>query len=295
MSDEDAWATANFDSLLEGWFEQINNRSIAHKRLALRFERKHYQWGLPPVIINTLAGSSGWAVFRNCENAEDSSVSCTSVEAIRLFIGGLTLIGAMLTAYVTFMKYMSASERHKTAADNFSSLGRSITEIIKFPTHLRGNPIDVISKIRERFDSLVRDSPQVDDFDVEEYVKAHKSNRVNAGDSADHQSRRTRYEDEYSHPRSYIEQSHPRHDDDHRVDFSPHAQTRSVSRRLDNIICEPNSIGSLVSPNMAYELGRFERNYTEMKQHSGGSGINHHSGESDPEMIPTNTPSESTL
>lgn len=196
--------THDLDKLLRRWRRQIGIRRKSHYDVARNFSKKHYWFGLPTIIITTLASTGTLSTFENCErtyipctenewveraiqfgvnfdiitqvvngtlslemNYHDNP-DCKRDELIRIIIGVISLFGVILSALMTFINYQESANEHKTSGDNYDSLYGKIDSLLIIPGPLRGDPVTCLTDIRSSYDELVKKSPPLNkDHEVE--------------------------------------------------------------------------------------------------------------------------------
>lgn len=158
--------TPELDKLLRKWKKQINKREKGHMTLSRKYNRRHYILGIPATIFSALIATGVLATFRNCDPEKDDQ--CDTDQWVRFTVGMASLISTGVTALQTFMNYQSESEKHKSAADDYGSLERTIDTMLLVPGEIRGDPIASLQNIRSQYDDLVRRTPPLpESFDTE--------------------------------------------------------------------------------------------------------------------------------
>jgi len=152
--------TPDLDKLLRKWKKQVGKKERGHRELARKYNRRHYMFGLPAVVLSTLITAGAFATFQECGECDDQQSSQCQVEVwVRLAIGILGIISIGLTSSVTFLNYQQTAEDHKSAADMFGERFREIDSMLQIPGPLRGDPISTLQNIRSQYDNDVRNAP----------------------------------------------------------------------------------------------------------------------------------------
>lgn len=155
--------TPELDRLLRNWKRQIGKRENGHNNLARKYNRRHYIFGLPAILLAAILSSGVLTTFQNCSDCDDNTniVECQIVQYFRLLFGLLGILNTALVGFQTFMNYQEEAEKHKSAADDYGSLFRLLDSMILMPGPIRGDPITSLQNIRSRYDDLVRRSPSL--------------------------------------------------------------------------------------------------------------------------------------
>jgi hypothetical protein len=152
--------TPELDKLLRKWKLQIGKRERGHLELTRKFTRRHYTLGGPAIVLSTIVSVGIFSTFRNCNECDDQKNSnCDADQWIRLASGIVGLFSMGLTAFLIFMNYADIAADHKSAADEFGSMFRSLDTMLIVPPPVRGDPQSTLQNIRNQYDDLIRRSP----------------------------------------------------------------------------------------------------------------------------------------
>lgn len=155
--------TPELDRLLRNWKRQIGKRENGHNSLARKYNRRHYIFGLPAILLAAILSSGILSTFQNCSKCDENQgvVECEIVQYLRLVFGLLGIVNTALVGFQTFMNYQEEAEKNKSAADDYGALFRLLDSMILMPGPIRGDPITSLQNIRSRYDDLVRRSPSL--------------------------------------------------------------------------------------------------------------------------------------
>jgi hypothetical protein len=163
--------TQDTEKLLRKWKGQIARRCIGHKISEGKYTKIYYGIGLPAAILSAISASGILTTFQNCNecpnvnsssaSSSTSSSTCNSEEYIRLVMGLVGMIAAVLSAIFLFIDAGGMKRDHKDAVSDCESLSRDIEEILIQPIVQRGDPISQLQRIRNRFDIIVQNSPSI--------------------------------------------------------------------------------------------------------------------------------------
>lgn len=162
--------TPDLNKLLRKWNRQLAKRQGAHIKLSIKYIRRHYYIGIPSIMVSTAVSTGILSTFKNSEDPDTQIAD----QYTRLVIGIVGIAGAMLSALQTFMEYQKLAEAHKIAADMYETLYRDIDTIIQVPSTIRGDPLELITSIRERYDEIRKKSPQLVDYDLDLSYEVYK-------------------------------------------------------------------------------------------------------------------------
>jgi hypothetical protein len=111
-------------SLLEGWCHRIVRVQLAHFDAAMRFGKRNVQLGLPAIIFSTFVGTSVFASLNN----EHIHVW------LKIAIGLISVVAAVLTALQTFLGFSERAEKHRKTAVRYGAVGRQIEQFLQTGT-----------------------------------------------------------------------------------------------------------------------------------------------------------------
>ncbi len=136
--------------LLSTWRQAIRVCHKAHVRSAAILQRRNRAFGIPVVILSTVAGTTAFATLESAPALW-----------IKIFVGLLSVLAAVLAGLQTFLGYSELAERHKAASQKYGALRREIEEMIA--THEEGAdfPRDFIKSVRTRWDGIDEESPSL--------------------------------------------------------------------------------------------------------------------------------------
>jgi len=146
------WHTQQ-EIILKSWGEASACLRVMHFKSYLKFKSQNFNFTLPIIVISTVTGTANFAQE-------------TFPESIRQFvpigIGGLNLVGAIMTTITTFLKVTELMEAHRVASISYGKLARDITLELLLPIserhHHGGSMIDRCSA---EYDRLIEQSPPV--------------------------------------------------------------------------------------------------------------------------------------
>ena len=139
------------EALLRDWHQRVTAARTGHYLLASRCRRRNVLLGVPVVVCSTLVGTSLFATLNN------ETVDST----LRLVIGGISVLAAMLAALQTFLRFGERAEKHVIAADWYSAVRRDIAEILALPAGSREKPKECLDRLRKEMSKIGQQSPEI--------------------------------------------------------------------------------------------------------------------------------------
>ena len=142
------FSPAAIGELLNGWLIHSHKSRDRHDMASRAYARGQYALGIPTLIVSTVVGTS---VF--------SALSSEQVPA--LWVGLLSIAGAVLAALQTFLDFGSRSDKHRTAGVKYKAAIR-LFELTKVRL-AEGEPIttEEIDSFREMLDALEESAPVI--------------------------------------------------------------------------------------------------------------------------------------
>lgn len=136
--------------LLSSWKKGIRICHKCHVRSAAIMQRRNRALGIPVVILTSVAGTT---IFATLEGSPEPWV--------RILIGLLSVIAAVLAGLQTFLGYGELAERHKTVSQKYGALRREIEEMLAIHHVAREVPDEFLASVRTRWDQVDDESPSL--------------------------------------------------------------------------------------------------------------------------------------
>jgi hypothetical protein len=136
------------EELLEGWQERVHVLENAHYQACNSFGRRRVFLGVPATILSTVAGTSVFA-----------SMSSEVTTGVRLAVGLISVLVAVLTGMQTFLRYDERSGKHRAAGVQFGILRREIE--LERATRPPDTSIERLQAMKESLDALYKESPEI--------------------------------------------------------------------------------------------------------------------------------------
>jgi fatty acid desaturase len=117
--------------LLSTWRQAIRVCHKAHVRSAAILQRRNRAFGIPVVILSTIAGTAAFATLESAPALW-----------IKILVGLLSVLAAVLASLQTFLGYSELAERHKAASQRCGALRREIEEVLALNLLVNMSPRD---------------------------------------------------------------------------------------------------------------------------------------------------------
>jgi len=137
-------------AILQQWMGSLDLAQNAHYTTATHYEKRHYQIGVPVVVMSTVVGTT---VLTTLSGPHQGSV-------VGILTAVVSISAAVLSAIQTFFGYSVRAERHRSAAGQFGILKRKVERLLNFPTDEREFKRLVLELVRT-WDELSKASPVV--------------------------------------------------------------------------------------------------------------------------------------
>jgi hypothetical protein len=134
--------------LINDWKQRVNDHQKANYALAIKHNKYHYWIGLPAIILTTIAAATLLAV------AEGSR--------IRITVGIIGLIAAILSVIQTFYSQAKRAENHRFVASQLVHIRRDIEIFERFVPDRKSEREQRFREIDERISQIEEDAPAID-------------------------------------------------------------------------------------------------------------------------------------
>lgn len=167
MSNEQNEMQKSQDKIIHQWYVGVRIRHKAHYILASDYEKKNLKFGVPIVILSSIAGTS---IFASLESSPETW--------IKILIGCLSITAAVLASLQTFLDYNKQAERHKNAGTKYGTLRREIEERISLLDSENITDKKFIEDFRKKWDALDQESPTIPSKVYDEYKKYYERKKI---------------------------------------------------------------------------------------------------------------------
>lgn len=156
----------NREELLRGWLIHAHKARDRHDVAARRSERMRYVVGVPAIGLPAAAGTTIFA-----------TIGGSSETLAAVVVGAISIAGAVLTAFQTFLDYPGRAARHHAAGATYKAHIRELEQLLAGPFDDTVVTEDRLTDLRARLDALEESAPVVGSTDWERversYVGAH--------------------------------------------------------------------------------------------------------------------------
>jgi hypothetical protein len=141
---------ADIKRLLKNWHNEINILIQAHYETAIKKKRMNYVVGIPLIMLEIIIAS--YMIFTI---TQDPSIK------LKMIVGALVILAAILAALQTFLKYSEQAEDHRNAQARFRNLMISIDQVLALPPKEEHALVEWCDKFRERWNEVSIDAPVI--------------------------------------------------------------------------------------------------------------------------------------
>lgn len=138
---------ATREELIDDWYRRARESQFAHYEAAKPLGRANIRLGVPSVVLSAIVATS---VFASLE-AETS-------DGLRILVGSISVIAAVLSALQTFLRFSERAEKHRSTGGRYGAIRRQIEQL-----RSQGQPYDdeSIDGIRQQFDAISEEAPEI--------------------------------------------------------------------------------------------------------------------------------------
>ena len=141
------------EHLLQAWHRRVAAAEAGHRIMAERMRRRYLMLGVPIIVLTTVVGTS---VFASLQHA-------TVPTAVRVAVGSISILAAVMSSLQTFLRYGMRSEGHRIGAIRYETLRRDVSELLALPRQSRPDPVRQLDSVRQRLDRYAKESPTIDE------------------------------------------------------------------------------------------------------------------------------------
>lgn len=154
------------ERILKEWGEIARSYKYLHDAAQRRYYRQNLGFSLPIIIISTCTGTASFALSSFPPSWQPYAPSV---------IGGLNLIGGLISTISQFLRVSELLAEHKTAAINFGKFSRSIAVELSLPVDQREmSGFDFIMQSKNTLNTLLEQSPCIPEGLTNKFIKQFK-------------------------------------------------------------------------------------------------------------------------
>ena len=135
----------------------------------------------PSIVISSITGVGGFAVLQPDGTEDLQSETKTFVIALQYTFAFLNVVGGILSSISKFSQYSNLMVEHSAMCVQWSKLYRSIDMELSLDTKDRADAVDFVKRVREEYDRLLSEAPDVPAVSIEAFQVAFP-NRPNRPD-----------------------------------------------------------------------------------------------------------------
>jgi hypothetical protein len=139
--------------LLSLWWKRAEVAEHAHFLLATRLRRRNLWLGIPTVVVTTVVGTTAFASLQDSGGAVP--------QLVRILVGSVSVLAAVLAAMQTFFKFPERAERHGAAADWYAAIKRRIEQLQVLPPAEADQAAEAVQKIRDDLNHAGQTYPEI--------------------------------------------------------------------------------------------------------------------------------------
>jgi hypothetical protein len=136
--------------LWNDWFRRTRESQTLHYRCANHFSRLHLLLGIPTIVLSAVVGT---AVFASLEREASGD--------LRIAVGMLSVLAAVLGGLQTFLGYAERSNRHRATGAGYSAMRRRLELLKTFSAADQAAIASALGDIAKRLDELAESAPEV--------------------------------------------------------------------------------------------------------------------------------------
>jgi hypothetical protein len=135
--------------LITDWFRRVRESQRIHYECGTRFSRLNYALGIPTIVLTAAVGT---AVF--------ASVDVAAAGSMRIVVGLVSIVAAVLASLHTFLGFDHRADRHRAAGAGYGGIRRSLEYLKTFPPADPEEFKRAVAEIKE-MDRLAESAPEV--------------------------------------------------------------------------------------------------------------------------------------
>jgi hypothetical protein len=143
-------APVNMDVLIEEWFRRVRVNQHIHYMCANLFSRLHLMLGIPTMVFATAVGT---ALFVSIEKE--------ATGRIKIIVGLVSLLAAVLSSLQTFLGLSERAEKHRATSARYGAVRRRLELLKTLPRTDQRETSIALAEIKTEIDHIADASPEV--------------------------------------------------------------------------------------------------------------------------------------
>jgi hypothetical protein len=141
------------ERVLGDWYRRARESQFAHYTAASRYAILSRTLGIPSIALSAAAGTALFATLQRDTASFD----------LRLALGLVSVLAAVLAALQTFLGFGERADRHREAGSAYGSVRREIEQHRAVPPRTVESLDAVMTRLRGRLDTIAEKAPEVPD------------------------------------------------------------------------------------------------------------------------------------
>jgi hypothetical protein len=147
----DSGWTEQSESLLRTWLRRARYSQDSNYAQGHVYLRANYFLAVPVIVITTVLGTAAFASLQ-------TQVASLGV---KLSVGVLSIVAAVLAALQTHFKYSQRAEKLKNLGARYGDIRREIEEVLSLPVADSSAASKILDDIRKKFDAVASEGDLV--------------------------------------------------------------------------------------------------------------------------------------
>jgi hypothetical protein len=136
--------------LLASWLKRAREQIFSHYASEERYAKLHLYLGVPSAFFSAVVGT---VVFASLQKDVSGWV--------KIALGLISIVAAVMIALQTFLKYSQLSDRHRVTASKYSAIRREIELLLEFQESGKAQDFSTLDAIRAKLDKAAEEAPNV--------------------------------------------------------------------------------------------------------------------------------------
>ena len=145
-----ATLTPEVELLATDWFRRVRESAAGHYEAGTYFSRLNLLLGLPTIALSTVVGT---AVFATLQKESSNEV--------RLALGLLSILAAILASLHTFLGFAQRAEKHRLTGSGYGAIRRTLELLKTMPPADEAAIKQAVESIKASMDNLAASAPEL--------------------------------------------------------------------------------------------------------------------------------------
>ena len=131
------------EDTLREWLTRVRHSQHSHHEAGKIYKLFNYALSVPVVVLTTAIGTTAFA-----------SLEKQTSNTAKAWLGGLSMLAAVLSALQTHFQFGQRSEKHRTLGALYGNVRRDIEKVLTLPVEERGARREVLEDIGKKMGEL---------------------------------------------------------------------------------------------------------------------------------------------